>query len=171
MLVEQLEKEKIRELQEQLASEGLYPVDEIDGIFGEKTKTALQQRMKMLEEQPLPPKPWWQSKRGKGMAKMIAGVIITTLGTFWSHASQIDAGTTVDLVFQSGPLIDQLIQIVGAIIVSLGFGQSSIGALKAERPLDPTLVASIGNKEIRLPSLSKKEKNTPADTSRNTWMN
>jgi len=166
--------EKTVELQEMLYQKGFLDITEIDGYFGPITQKALDAYMFELEQKPLPEKPWWKSNRGKGMAKFGIGVLVSLVAMFWAGAENIDVSQTIDLVYQAGPEIDKaletgkvLIEIGGALLVALGFGQSAIGAIKAKQPLDPTLVAKVKGKEIRLPSRKK----TPTEKSHEIWLN
>lgn len=152
---ETMSTEETKEIQKRLVSAGLIKPEGVDGIFGELTKAALEIYMQSLEEKPLPSKPWWESRRGRGMAKLVAGTLVTIIGMFWAGASGVDAGQAVDLVYEAGPLVQQLIEIAGALLAAFGFGQSYWGAIKAERPLDSTLVAKVKGKEVRLPSKQK----------------
>ena len=183
--------EKTLKLQEYLCELGYLNETDIDGWFGSTTSKALGLYMKTLEEKPLPPKPWWKSRRGLGMAKLAMGVLVSALGLFWSGAENIDASSVVDIAYNAGPAIDQLIELVktfieigGALLVAFGVGQSAVGAIKAERPLDATLVATVRGKEYRVPKTiirkkaqdkkaqdKKDEEKTAADVSRDIWLN
>jgi hypothetical protein len=165
--------EKTLELQEMLYHKGYLDIEEIDGYFGPITQKALDAYMFELEQKPLPEKPWWNSNRGKGMAKIGVGIVVSIVAVFWAGAENIDVAQSIDLIYEAGPQIDQaiqvgktLIEIGGALLVAFGFGQSAIGAIKAKQPLDPTLVAKVKGKEIRLPKFSKK-----TEKSHDIWLN
>ncbi|NJL72302.1 MAG: hypothetical protein HC888_12345 [Candidatus Competibacteraceae bacterium] len=131
-----------------------------DGYLGPKTRRALQLRDRDLAEMPAPPKPWWESRRGRGWAKFAAGTLVGGAALFWSGAENIDAGRAVEIIYDSGPTIDsaieiakRLAEIAGLLLAAFGVGQSAVGAIKAEGPLDPTLVARVGRRELRLPAV------------------
>lgn len=162
-----------QELQEELYKNGYLEIKDIDGVFGPVTKSALDAYKFDLEVKPLPEKPWWQSKRGKGMAKMLGGIAASVIAMFWAGASEIDVKEVVDLIYTAGPQLDvlleagkQVIEIGGALLVAFGFGQSAIGAIKAKQPIDPTLIAKVNGKEIRFPIPKK----TPTEESHDIWL-
>ena len=160
---QEMSTEETKELQQRLSDVRLLEEQDIDGIFGKKTKDALEQYLKLKEEQPLPSKPWWESRRGVGIVKLAAGGVVTVLAMFWSGASDIDVNQAIDLVYDAGPIVQQLIEIGGALLAAFGLGQSFWGAIKAERPLDASLVAKFKGKEVRLPSLQNKNKMKEVD--------
>ena len=129
-----------------------------DGYFGPATRRALQARELDLAEMPAPAKPWWDSRRGKGMAKLAAGTIVGAAGLFWAGAQDIDAAKAVEIIYDAGPQIDaalaigrQLLELAGMLLAALGFGQTLVGAWGAKGPIDPTLVARVGTHELRIP--------------------
>jgi hypothetical protein len=106
------------------------------------------------------------------MAKFGVGILVSVIAMVWSGAENIDVAQSIDLIYEAGPQIDQAIQvgknlleIGGALLVAFGFGQSAIGAIKAKQPLDPTLIATVKGKEIRLPKFSKNK-----EKSNNIWL-
>ena len=139
-----------------LNSEG-HPSD--DGWFGPVTRAALQARDRDLAEMPAPAKPWWESRRGKGAAKLAAGTLAGAAGLIWSSVQGIDAAQAVEILYAAGPQIDaalavarQLIETLGMLLAALGLGQTLVGAWAAKGPLDATLVARVGDRELRLPA-------------------
>jgi peptidoglycan hydrolase-like protein with peptidoglycan-binding domain len=166
--------EKTLELQELLYQKGFLEITDIDGYFGPITQRALDAYMFELEQKPLPVKPWWNSNRGKGMAKFGAGILVSLVAVFWAGAENVDVGQSIDIIYEAGPQIDQAIQIgkslielAGALLLAFGFGQSAVGAIKAKQPLDPTLVAKVRGKEIRFPVPKK----TATEKSHDIWLN
>jgi len=151
-------------LQRELIADGyLQPLNSAghpsdDGWFGAVTRAALQQREQDLAEMPAPAKPWWKSRRGKGVAKLAAGTLVGAAGLFWSAAQGIDAAQAVEILYSAGPQIDaalalarQLLETLGLLLAALGLGQTFIGAWAAKGPLDATLVARVGERDLRLP--------------------
>lgn len=130
-----------------------------DGWLGPVTRAALQARERDLAEMPAPAKPWWESRRGKGAAKLAAGTIVGAAGLIWSSAQGIDAAQAVEILYAAGPQIDaalalarQLLETLGLLLAALGLGQTFIGAWAAKGPLDATLVARVGDRELRVPA-------------------
>jgi hypothetical protein len=167
-----------QKLQWELIDQGYLPeLDErgrntADGVLGPKTRRALQLRDRDLAEMPAPAKPWWESRRGRGWAKLAAGTVVGTVALFWSGAENIDAARAVEIIYESGPQIDaaieigkRLAEIAGLLLAAFGFGQSVHGAIKAKGPLDPSLVARVGSRDIRLPVVVReREGHHPAPT-------
>jgi hypothetical protein len=127
-----------------------------DGYFGPATRRALALRERDLAEMPAPAKPWWESRRGKGMVKLAVGVIVGAVGLFWSGAENIDSAQVVDILYDAGPQIAAAIELVGLLLAALGIGQSAVGAVKAKGPIDPTLIARVRDKDIRIPTVQRK---------------
>jgi hypothetical protein len=160
--------EKTVILQKSLVKAGFLNERDVDGWFGPKTAVALDEYMESLEKKPLPPKPWWKSNRGRGLAKMGLGIVVTAASfIFPEQAGNVDTGAVVDTVYQAGPLIQQVLEVVGALITALGFGQSAIGAAKAEQPLDTGLIAKVKDREVRI---GQKKPETGADRARDFWL-
>jgi hypothetical protein len=158
-----------RALQLELIEQGYLPelngrgLSSADGYLGPATLRALRAREQDLLKSPAPTKPWWESRRGRGWAKLGAGTVVGVVALFWSGAENIDAGRAVEIIYESGPQIDaaievgkRLAEVVGLLLAAFGFGQSVVGAVKAKGPLDPTLVARVGSRDIRVPAVVRK---------------
>lgn len=129
-----------------------------DGWFGPATHAALQQRELELAEMPAPAKPWWESRRGKGAAKLAIGAVVGGLGLVWSGAPDMDAGQAVEVIYAAGPQIDaalaiarDLLETLGLLLAALGLGQSAVGAWAAKGPIDAGLVARVAGRDVRVP--------------------
>lgn len=157
--------EETQALQRELIAGGYLPAHNADGDpnddgwLGPETRAALRRREQDLAALPAPPKPWWESRRGKGAAKLAAGLLAATAGLFWSGAHDIDAAKAVEVIYAAGPQIDaamaivrQLIETLGLLLAAFGIGQSAVGAWAAKGPIDATLVARVGTRELRLPA-------------------
>jgi hypothetical protein len=110
--------------------------------MGPRTEAALAAYQADLAAQPLPPKPFLASKRGKGLVKMAIGTAVGVAGIWWSGAEQIDVATLVDAGYEiwgyvSGAIEhwSRLVELAGLIMAALGFGQHVKGAIQAEAPL------------------------------------
>jgi hypothetical protein len=144
-----------------------------DGWLGPVSMAALQRREADLIAMPAPVKPWWESRRGRGAAKLAAGLLVGGLGLVWSGAQQIDAAQAVEIIYDAGPTIDaafalvrQLVEVIGLLLAALGLRQSAIGAWAAKGPIDATLAARIGDHEIRLGRHAVRERERLRDASR-----
>lgn len=139
-----------------------------DGWLGPATRAALRQREEDLAAMPAPAKPWWETRRGKGAAKLASGILVGAAGLFWSGAQDIDAAQAVEIIYAAGPQIDaaialarQLIETLGLLLAALGLGQTFVGAWAAKGPVDATLVARVGDRELRIPARSLRNTLSP----------
>jgi hypothetical protein len=100
--------------------------------MGPKTLAALQQRELDLAYLPLPPKPWWQSRRGQGAIKMGLGLVLSVIGHWWEPAAHVNSQLLVETVFTHLPTI---VEALGLTVGVWGAGQSAVGAARAQAPL------------------------------------
>ena len=107
-----------------------------DGIWGPKTAAAYAARM--AHEAPgapvaLPPasKPWWQSRAVLGLLASVLAMIASRLG--WS----VDDGQITEMLLRAVELA--------------GLALAAWGTVRRSAPIDPTLVARVGTRDVRLP--------------------
>ena len=107
-----------------------------DGIWGPITAAAYAARM--AHEAPHAPvvtppvsKPWWQSRAVLGLLASVLAMIAGRFG--WS----IDDGQITDLLLKAVELG--------------GLALAAWGTVRRSAPIDPTLVARVGDRAIRLP--------------------
>lgn len=103
-----------------------------DGWMGPRTLAALQRRELDLAHLPLPPKPWWQSRRGQGAIKMGLGLVLSVIGHWWEPAAHVNSQLLVETVFAHLPT---LLEALGLTVGVWGAGQSTVGAVQAQAPL------------------------------------
>ena len=107
-----------------------------DGIWGPITAAAYAARMAQDAPQSLvalPPvsKPWWTSRAVLGLLASVLAMIAGRFG--WS----IDDGQITDLLLKAVELG--------------GLALAAWGTVRRSAPIDPTLVARVGDRAIRLP--------------------
>ena len=107
-----------------------------DGIWGPITAAAYAARMAQDAPQSpvaLPPvsKPWWQSRAVLGLLASVLAMIAGRFG--WS----IDDGQITDLLLKAVELG--------------GLALAAWGTVRRSAPIDPTLVARVGTRDVRLP--------------------
>ena len=107
-----------------------------DGIWGPKTAAAYAARMAQDAPQApvaMPPvsKPWWQSRAVLGLLASVLAMIASRLG--WS----VDDGQITDLLLKAVELG--------------GLALAAWGTVRRSAPIDPTLVARVGTRDLRLP--------------------
>ena len=107
-----------------------------DGIWGPITSAAYAARM--AHEAPgapvaMPPvsKPWWTSRAVLGLLASVLAMIAGRMG--WS----IDDGQITDLLLKATELG--------------GLALAAWGTVRRSAPIDPTLVARVGTRDLRLP--------------------
>jgi hypothetical protein len=107
-----------------------------DGIWGTVSAAAYEAYMREANDAllvaPAPAKPWWQSRRGKGLIKMALGLVLGIAGRFWEPAANVDSALLLDTIFASLPSI---IEALGLGVASWGATQSAVGAAQAQAPL------------------------------------
>ena len=180
--IDDLDLEGRRDLQRKLIKSGFldpYRADgrpSDDGILGPVSMRAFESYWDAHPDEiegplvvPAPAAPWWQTRRGKGTVKLAAGLVVSIVGLFWSGAENIDAGQAVEIIYEAGPQIDaaisiahQLIEILGLLLAALGLRQTVVGAWAAKGPVDPTLLARVGGRDVRLPGRVRRDA-LPAD--------
>lgn len=107
-----------------------------DGIWGPKTAAAYAARMAQDAPQApvaMPPvsKPWWQSRAVLGLLASVLAMIAGRLG--WS----IDDGQITEMLLRAVELG--------------GLAIAAWGTVRRAGPIDPTLVARVGTRDVRLP--------------------
>jgi len=107
-----------------------------DGIWGPKTAAAYAARMAQDAPQApvaMPPvsKPWWQSRAVLGLLASVLAMIAGRLG--WS----IDDGQITEMLLRAVELG--------------GLALAAWGTVRRSAPIDPTLVARVGTRDVRLP--------------------
>ena len=153
MTFELVNEASIRDLQNKLNQLGFGPL-EPDGVLGPATQRALTAYELSLAEQPLPPKPWWKSRRMRGTVKTLLGLLAMVIPAL--------ANVNIEeLLTHFWSIIDNaevIIGSIGAILVLFGEVQRTRGAIDATAPIDKTLVTRIGNRDVRLPTIKKQQK-------------
>ena len=107
-----------------------------DGIWGPKTAAAYAARMAQDAPQApvaMPPvsKPWWQSRAVLGL---LASVLAMIAGRF---GFEVNDGQITDLLLKAVELG--------------GLALAAWGTVRRSAPIDPTLVARVGTRDVRLP--------------------
>ena len=107
-----------------------------DGIWGPKTAAVYAARMAQDAPQApvaMPPvsKPWWQSRAVIGLLASVLAMIASRLG--WS----IDDGQITELLLKA-------VELGGLVLAAWG-------TVRRSAPIDPTLVARVGARDLRLP--------------------
>ena len=143
-----------QELQRELIAGGYLPEftadgdPSDDGWLGPATRAALRQREQDLAEMPAPAVPWWRTRRAKGAVLAVAGMA----GLFVPSLREVDTGYLVELLWENLDHVEQILTALGALATVAGTIWSAIGAAKAKAPVDPTLVARVAGRDVRLPS-------------------
>ncbi len=120
-----------------------------DGIYGPKTAQAYQRWLNenTVESMPTPAPPaaksWWTSRAILGL---MASVLAMLAGRF---GLEIDDATLT-------PILLQIVELVGMVIAAWG-------TITRQAPIDPTLVARVGAKSVRLPSANPLPADGPPD--------
>lgn len=109
----------------------------VDGVYGPRTAEAYQDWLNQHTPQdvvtPAPPaaKPWWRHK-------VVLGLLATVLAGITSRWG-VDANELTEILLKAAELA--------------GLALAAWGAAPSQsRPVDPTLVARVGTKSVRLPS-------------------
>ena len=139
---------EILELQKSLNESGFAfqtigePLDE-DGIYGPNTdhvdRAWLDRDTSVPTVSPTPAKPWWTSRAILGLSATIIAMIAGQFG-FEVENEQI---TQVLL---------QAVELGGLIVATWG-------TIRRKGQIDPTLVARVGSKEVRLPTKTQTQQN------------
>ena len=139
---------EILELQKSLNESGFAfqtigePLDE-DGIYGPNTdhvyRAWLDRDTSVPTVSPTPAKPWWTSRAILGLSATIIAMIAGQFG-FEVKNEQI---TQVLL---------QAVELGGLIVATWG-------TIRRKGQIDPTLVARVGSKEVRLPTKTQTQQN------------
>lgn len=106
-----------------------------DGIYGPATEQVHRawqdQHTRIPTLTPAPAKPWWQSRAVLGLLASLLAMIAGRMG--WS----IDDGQITEILLR--------IAEVGGLAVA------AWGTIRRQAPIDPTLVARVGARDVRLP--------------------
>lgn len=135
---------EVRQLQINLNDLGYGPLT-VDGIYGPKTDAAFrkQSQENITPEVIYPPvaKPWWTSRAVLGL---LASVLAMIAGRF---GFEVNDGQITDLLLKAVELG--------------GLALAAWGTVRRSAPIDPTLVARVGTRDVRLPVRPER----PADQS------
>ena len=127
-------RDDVRQLQINLNDLGYGPLT-VDGIYGPKTDAAFRRQTQenITPEVIYPPvaKPWWQSRAVLGLLASVLAMIAGRLG--WS----IDDGQITEVLLRAVELA--------------GLALAAWGTVRRSAPIDPTLVARVGTRDVRLP--------------------
>ena len=125
---------EVRQLQINLNDLGYGPLT-IDGIYGPKTDAAFrkQSQEEIIPEVIYPPvaKPWWTSRAVLGL---LASVLALLAGRF---GFEVNDGQITDILLKAVELG--------------GLALAAWGTVRRSAPIDPTLVARVGTRDLRLP--------------------
>lgn len=106
-----------------------------DGVYGRRTQRVHQAYLDRDEEVPTltPPaaEAWWQSRAVIGIGGSFLAFILARFG--------LDIGS------------EQIVQILLLVAQAAGLVVAAIGTLRNRAPIDPTLVARVGDHDYRLP--------------------
>lgn len=127
-------RDDVRTLQRNLNDLGYGPLA-VDGIYGPATDAAFrrQTRENITPEvvYPAVAKPWWTSRAILGLLASVLAMIAGRLG--WS----IDDGQITEMLLRAVELG--------------GLALAAWGTVRRSAPIDPTLVARVGARDVRLP--------------------
>ena len=127
-------RDDVRRLQINLNDLGYGPLT-VDGIYGHKTDAAFRRQTQenITPEVIYPPvaKPWWQSRAVLGL---LASVLAMIAGRF---GFEVNDGQITDLLLKAAEL--------GGLVLA------AWGTVRRSAPIDPTLVARVGTRDLRLP--------------------
>ena len=146
--------EETQALQRELIAGGYLPpynakgAPSDDGWLGPATRAALQRREQDLAEMPAPPAPWWRTRRVWGLISAASGLA----GLFVPALREVDTTYLIELIWDNLDHVEQLITALGALATVAGTVWGVIGAAKAKGPIDPTLLARVGDHDLRLPA-------------------
>ena len=125
---------EVRQLQINLNDLGYGPLT-VDGIYGPTTDAAFRkQTQENITPEVIYPavaKPWWTSRAVLGLLASVLAMIAGRFG--WS----IDDGQITDLLLKAVELG--------------GLALAAWGTVRRSAPIDPTLVARVGTRDVRLP--------------------
>ena len=106
-----------------------------DGIYGPATdrvyRAKLDEDASVPTVTPAPAKPWWTSRAVLGLLASVLAMIAGRMG--WS----IDDGQITEMLLRAVELG--------------GLALAAWGTVRRSAPIDPTLVARVGNRDVRLP--------------------
>ncbi len=125
---------EVRRLQINLNDLGYGPLT-VDGIYGPKTDAAFRKQTQenITPEVIYPPvaKPWWTSRAALGL---LASVLALLAGRF---GFEVNDGQITDILLKAVELG--------------GLALAAWGTVRRSAPIDPTLVARVGTRDLRLP--------------------
>ena len=150
MTTEIINTDSILNLQRQLNQKGFGPLVE-DGVMGKNTQDALAAYEVSLANTPLPPKPWWKSRRMRGLVKTVLGLLAMVVPVL----SGVDMDALNNNIWNIVDNAELIVGSIGAILLLFGEVERTKGAINATGPIDKTLVTRIKGREIRI---GRKEK-------------
>ena len=123
-----------------------------DGIYGPATdrvhRAYLDRDTAIPTVTPAPAKPWWQSRAILGLLASLLAMIAGRMG--WS----IDDGQITEILLR-------VTEVCGLIVAAWG-------TIRRQAPIDPTLVARVGARDVRLP-VRPERKGNPDDDPRGVF--
>ena len=130
-----MQTERILDLQTRLNELGYGPLT-VDGIYGKQTQAAYHKYLDHIDPDtptvtPDAPKPWWTSRALLGL---LASFLAMVAGRF---GLDLDDESLTRILFQATELV--------GLVVALW------GTITRRAPIDPTLVARVGSRDVRLP--------------------
>ena len=135
-----LRTERIKSLQARLNELGYGPLT-VDGVYGQRTQAAYHRYLDEVDPDtptvtPEAPKPWWTSRTILGLAASGMALIVSRWG--W----QVDDEHLTQLLTEA-------VQFGGLVLAFWG-------TVRRAGPIDPTLVARVGDRDLRLPMRAKR---------------
>ena len=130
-----LRTERIKSLQARLNELGYGPLT-VDGVYGQRTQAAYHRYLDEVDPDtptvtPEAPKPWWTSRTILGLAASGMALIVSRWG--W----QVDDEHLTQLLTEA-------VQFGGLVLAFWG-------TVRRAGPIDQTLVARVGDRDLRLP--------------------
>lgn len=127
--------ERIKSLQARLNELGYGPLT-VDGVYGQHTQAAYHRYLDEVDPDtptvtPEAPKPWWTSRTLLGLLATVLAMVARRCG--WE--------------VNDGDLLGVLTQVVEVAGLVLAFW----GTVRRAGPIDQTLVARVGERDLRLP--------------------
>ena len=130
-----MQTERILDLQTRLNELGYGPLA-VDGIYGKQTQAAYHKYLDEIDPDtptvtPDAPKPWWTSRALLGLLASFLAMVAGRWG--W----QVDDERLTQLLFE-------VVQFGGLVLAFWG-------TVTRRAPIDPTLVARVGDRDVRVP--------------------
>ena len=127
--------ERIKSLQARLNELGYGPLV-VDGVYGQRTQAAYHRYLDEVDPDtptvtPEAPKPWWTSRTILGLLATILALVAGRFG--W----EVNDGDLVGV-------LTQMVEVAGLLVAFWG-------TVRRAGPIDRTLVARVGDRDLRLP--------------------